>query len=356
MEGHRMKAAAAALLLGFGLACGAASPVAAQSSVRVGGPVDQPVNSQQIDRDAPPVPSQVPGKSIAETWHGIRLGEQGTVSIPNKQAGVLIQSEGEAWRAVRNGPLTQYGTWVLAGIVALLVLFFLVRGRIRIDGEKTGRTIERFNAFERGVHWLTASSFVVLAISGLNVLYGRYTLLPLIGPEPFAAITHYGKLAHNFLGFAFILGVALILVMWARHNIPSRHDLTWFLKAGGLFSKGVHPPAHKFNGGQKIIFWSTVVGGAALGFTGVQLIFPFSFATLEELQLYQLLHAAIAIIMIAIILAHIYIGSVGMEGAFDAMGDGQVELQWAREHHSLWVEEVTGEKVHHGHHHGRPAE
>ncbi|MDR6771323.1 formate dehydrogenase subunit gamma [Azospirillum sp. BE72] len=356
MEGHRMKAAIAALLLGIGLAAGAALPAAAQSSVRVGGPVDQQANSQQLEREAPPVPTQIPGKSIAEGWHGIRLGEQGTVSIPNKQAGVLIQSEGEAWRAVRNGPLSQYGTWVLAGIMALLVLFFLVRGRIRIDGEKTGRTIQRFNAFERGVHWLTAGSFVVLAISGLNVLYGRYTLLPLIGPEPFAAFTHYGKLAHNFLGFAFILGVALIFVMWARHNIPSRHDLTWFLKAGGLFSKGVHPPAHKFNGGQKVIFWSTVVGGAALGFTGVQLIFPFSFATLEELQLYQLAHAAIAVIMIAIILAHIYIGSVGMEGAFAAMGDGQVELQWAREHHSLWVEEVTGEKVRHGHHHGTPAE
>ncbi|CBS86004.1 formate dehydrogenase subunit gamma [Azospirillum lipoferum] len=351
-----MKSAVAALLLGIGLAAGAALPAAAQSSVRVGGPVDQQANSQQLEREAPPVPTQVPGKSVAEDWHGIRLGEQGTVSIPNKQAGVLIQSEGEAWRAVRNGPLSEYGSWVLAGIMALLVLFFLVRGRIRIDGEKTGRTIQRFNAFERGVHWLTAGSFVVLAISGLNVLYGRYTLLPLIGPEPFAAFTHYGKLAHNFLGFAFIVGVALIFVMWARHNIPSRHDLTWFLKAGGLFSKGVHPPAHKFNGGQKVIFWSTVVGGAALGFTGVQLIFPLSFATLEELQLYQLAHAAIAVIMIAIILAHIYIGSVGMEGAFAAMGDGQVELQWAREHHSLWVEEVTGEKVRHGHHHGTPAE
>ncbi len=352
MEGHRMKSALAALLLGIGFAGGVALPAAAQSSVRVGGPVAE----QQVDRDGPLVPTQIPGQSRADTWHGIRLGEQGTVSIPNKQAGVLIQSEGEAWRTVRNGPLSQYGSWVLAGILALLALFFLVRGRIRIDGQKTGRTIQRFNAFERGVHWLTAGSFVVLAISGLNLLYGRHTLLPLIGPEPFAALSHYGKLAHNFLGFAFILGVALIFVMWVRHNIPSRHDLTWFLKAGGLFSKGVHPPAHKFNGGQKVIFWATVVGGAALGFTGVQLVFPFSFATLEQLQLLQLAHAAIAVIMIAIILAHIYIGSVGMEGAFAAMGDGQVELQWAREHHSLWVEEVTGEKVRHGRHHGTPAE
>ncbi len=304
--------------------------------------------------DAPPVPSQILGQSKADSWHGVRSGEQGTVSIPNKQAGVLIQSEGEAWRTVRNGPLSLYGSWVLGGILGVLALFFVVRGRIRIDGNKTGRTIERFNAFERGVHWLTAGSFVVLAVSGLNILYGRHTILPLLGPEPFAAMTHYGKLAHNYLGFAFIVGIALIFVLWVRHNIPERHDLVWFLKAGGLFSKGVHPPARKFNGGQKVIFWSTVVGGGILGFTGVQLVFPFSFASLAEMQLYQLSHAIVAVVMIAIILAHIYIGSIGMEGAFSAMGDGQVELQWAREHHSLWVEEVTGEKPHHPH--GTPAE
>ncbi|AWK86757.1 formate dehydrogenase subunit gamma [Azospirillum thermophilum] len=306
--------------------------------------------------DPPPFNTQLEGKSKGEMWSGVRQGVQGLVSIPDKRAGTLIQSEGEAWRAVRNGPLSEYGSWVLGGIFALLALFFLVRGRIRIDGRKTGRTIQRFNAFERAVHWLTAGSFVVLGVTGLNVLYGRHTILPLLGPETFAAMTHYGKLAHNFLGFAFIVGVTLTFVLWVRHNIPERHDLVWFLKAGGLFSKGVHPPARKFNGGQKIIFWSTVVGGGILGFTGVQLIFPFSFATLGELQLYQLVHSAVAIVMIAIIVAHIYIGSVGMEGAFDAMGSGQVELQWAREHHSLWVEEVTGERVDHHHHHRAPAE
>ncbi|RTR19419.1 formate dehydrogenase subunit gamma [Azospirillum griseum] len=303
--------------------------------------------------DAPPVPTQIEGVDRGAVWHSLRTGETvGIVSIPNKQAAVLIQSEGEAWRALRNGPLSEYGRWVLGGIVGLLALFFLLRGRIRIDGAKTGQTIERFNTVERAAHWLTAGSFVVLALSGLNLLYGRHVLLPILGAQPFATLTQYGKIAHNFLGFAFLLGLLLIFVMWVRHNIPERHDLVWFLKAGGLFSKGVHPPARKFNGGQKVIFWATIVGGAALGYTGVQLIFPFSFATLLELQLFQLAHAAIAIVMIAIILAHIYIGSIGMEGAFAAMGDGQVELQWAREHHSLWVQEVTGEVP--DHHHPAP--
>ena len=309
------------------------------------------VSSVSAAEGYPTLAAQAEGGNKADLWRGIRSGEQGTVSIPNKSAGVLVQSEGEAWRSLRNGPLSTYGVWVLGGMLGLLVLFFLVRGRIRIDGRKTGRTIQRFNAFERGVHWLTAGSFIVLAITGLNVLYGRYTILPLLGPDVFAAMTSYGKFVHNYLGFAFMIGIALIFLMWTKHNIPNRGDIDWALKAGGLFSKGVHPPARKFNAGQKVIFWATVLGGAALGFTGVQLLFPFSFASMADMQLYQLIHAGVAVVLIAVIIAHIYFGSVGMEGACDAIGSGEVELQWAREHHSLWVEEVTGERA--GHHHGR---
>ncbi len=307
---------------------------------------------------APPQANQsMTGASETDLWRALRQGEAGRVTIPDRKAAVLIQSEGEAWRSLRNGPVATYGGWVLGGILGLLVLFFLVRGRIRIDGAKTGRTIRRFNGFERGAHWLTAGSFIVLAVTGLNVLYGRYTLLPLLGPDLFAAVTQYGKFAHNYLGFAFIVGVVLIFVLWVRHNIPDRGDIVWALKAGGLFSKGVHPAARKFNAGQKVIFWATVLGGGALGFTGVQLLFPFSFATLAEMQLYQLIHAALAVLLTAVIIAHIYIGSIGMEGAFAAMGSGEVELQWAREHHSLWVQEVTGERPasHHGRHRA-PAE
>jgi len=333
----RIKTALAAILLT--LAVGAIAPVHAGEQM-------------------PPQANQpTGGGSEVDLWRAIRQGEVGKVTIPNQKAGLMIQSEGEAWRSLRNGPLATYGSWVLGGMLALLVLFFLVRGRIRIDGTKTGRTIQRFNGFERGVHWLTAGSFIVLAITGLNVLYGRYTVLPLLGPDAFAAMTQVGKFAHNYLGFAFIVGVVLIFLLWVRHNIPEPGDITWALKAGGLFSKGVHPPAKKFNAGQKVIFWSTVLGGAALGYTGVQLLFPFSFAALADLQLYQLIHSGVAVVLIAIVVAHIYIGSIGMEGAFDAMGSGEVELQWAREHHSLWVQEVTGERPghHHGHHRA-PAE
>ncbi len=310
-----------------------------------------PIGGEAFAQQGGQVPGEVlGGSSDAELWRAIRAGE-----------GNLIQAEGDSWRALRNGPLSTYGIWAVAGMLFLLALFFLLRGRIRIEHGPAGYTIERFNLLERFGHWLTAGSFIVLALTGLNILYGRYVLLPIIGKDAFAAITSVGKFLHNWIAFAFMAGLVIIFVMWVLHNIPNRHDIKWLLQGGGLFSKGVHPPAKKFNAGQKIIFWVTVLGGLSLSLSGWALLDPFTtsmfgdtFALLntvgfslpteltpmEEQQYAQLWHGAMSMFMIAVILAHIYIGSLGMEGAFDAMGSGQVDANWAKEHHSLWVEEV----------------
>lgn len=326
-----------------------------------------------LAQDSGAVPGEALGNtSDSEFWRAVRSGEQGTVSIPDKQAAVMIQSEGEEWRNLRNGPISNFGGWVLIGTVVLLAAFFTARGRIKIDSGFSGKLIERFNSLERFAHWLTAGSFIILGITGLNTMYGRYLFggAPAtpgefgIGHSFFAATVYYGKLAHNFLAFAFMLGLVLILVLWVKHNIPNALDLKWIGQAGGLFSKDVHPQAKKFNAGQKLIFWTVIVGGASMSLSGIALMFPYSFemfgatfgalnaigfafpsefTAIEEMQLSQLWHAIVAVVMIAIILAHIYIGSLGMEGAFDAMGNGMVDENWAREHHSLWVAEVKGE-------------
>ena len=309
---------------------------------------------------------QVPGQSLGgvsdtEFWRQIRRGVVGTVSLPDKQAAVLVQSEGDNWRAMRNGPVSTFGGWVLLAMIVVLAVFFAVRGRIRVDSGLSGRTVERFNALERFTHWLTASSFIVLALTGLNVLYGKYVLMPIIGQDTFAALTYWGKLAHNYIAFAFMIGIAMMLVLWVRDNLPNRDDVTWIAKGGGMFVKGVHPPAGKFNFGQKVIFWIVILGGFAITYSGLSLMFffdvkafsgafavlnlvgfdlPTQLTALQESQLTQLWHAVLALIMIVVIIAHIYIGTLGMEGAFDAMYTGQVDENWAHEHHSLWVAEV----------------
>ncbi len=293
----------------------------------------------------PPLPE--PGRNLsnnAEMWRGARQGIQGYVSIPNKQAGVLVQSEGENWRNLRNGPVSTYGTWLLLGMVVVLALFFALRGRIRVEAGPSPHRIKRFGAVERFSHWLTAVTFILLGLTGLNMLYGRYFLRPLIGADAFSALTAWGKYVHNFISFAFMLGIVLLVLLWVRDNLPTRTDLKWLAMGGGLFGKGSHPPAHKFNAGQKLIFWGVVFFGTAISISGLLLMFPFSVADMHEMQLTQLGHSIVALLFIAMIIAHIYIGTIGMEGAFDAMNSGMVDENWAREHHNLWVAEMKGEK------------
>ena len=310
----------------------------------------------------------VPGESLGATsdsefWRALRKGEVGGVSIPDKMAGILIQSEGENWRAIRNGPLSTYGGWAMLGIVILLALYFALRGRIKIEAGPSANRIERFNGIERFAHWLMASTFIVLGLSGLNMLYGRYVLLPVLGPDAFATLSLWGKFAHIYLAFGFMLGVALSFLLWAGQNFPNKHDLIWLAKLGGLFSKHSHPPAKKFNAGQKILFWVVILGGVSISLSGIALMFPFEtkmfdatfkvlngigfnlpaeVTAMQEQQLSQLWHGIVGLVLIVIIIAHIYIGTMGMEGAFDAMGSGEVDENWAREHHSVWVAENQG--------------
>ena len=338
----------------------------AQSSVR---PPDAAVEAPSD----PALSGQVPGNtsgsaSDADLWRQIKEGGAGNVASPDASDGRMIQYEGQLWREIHNGPLPRYGAWALIGTIVLLALVFAGLGRVRITAGRSGRTITRFTAFERAGHWLTASSFVLLALTGLNILYGRGVLLPLIGAEAFAAITLWGKYIHNYVAFAFIAGLIIVFAQWVVYNFPNRHDLVWLAKGGGILVKNVHAPAKKFNAGQKIIFWLTIIGGASLALSGWALLFPFttSFMThtfdllaavgidlpawlglpqppytpMMEQQLNQVWHSIMGLFLTAVIIAHIYIGTIGMEGAFEAMGTGEVEENWAREHHSIWVEEL----------------
>ena len=193
------------------------------------------------------------GASDSELYRAMRYGTADvTVSTRSPGAAVLVQDGGMRWLAWRDGPLRTYGGYLLLGMIAVIALFYLLRGRIRIDGEKTGETILRFNWLERFSHWLLAGSFILLGITGLVSLFGRVALIPLFGKDSFAALAQASKWVHNNVALAFMLGLVLVFLLWVIENIPNRHDLRWLARGGGLFSKGVHPPAKKFNAGQKI--------------------------------------------------------------------------------------------------------
>jgi len=333
----------------------------------------RPLDSQPRAPKDPGDPLGTRGSnSDATLWGEVRHGETFTTQSPTPVSNFLVQDGGMPWLEARakGGDLQVWGAYGLGGILALLALFYLLRGKIRIEAGPAGTVIERFKPVERFGHWLLAVSFILLGLTGLNLLYGKDYLMPLIGKEAFATITMAGKWVHNNSGWAFMLGLVLIFLMWVLHNLPSRHDLVWLAKGGGLFSKHSHPPSRKFNAGQKIIFWGTVLLGGSISASGLSLLFPYELpmfaktfdilnglgaeavlgyalptelSPIEEMQYAQLWHTIVAFAMMVMILAHIYIGSVGMEGAFAAMGSGMVDRNWAKEHHNLWVEEHDAE-------------
>lgn len=266
----------------------------------------------------------------------------GRVTIPDGLSSGLIKPGNASWASTHSGLVRNLSIAAVVGAIVVLALFYMIRGKIMIDGKMSGIRILRFTAIERFAHWLMAGSFIVLALTGLNLVIGRTMILPWLGEAAFSTLTTWGKIAHNYVGWAFMLGLILSFLVWVAHNIPNKVDAAWMAQGGGLLKKGVHPPAKKFNAGQKVIFWCTTLGGAALSFTGVMLLFPFLAGTQADWQFFQLIHGIVAAGLSFIIIAHIYIGSIGMEGAFDAMGTGEVDLNWAKEHHSLWVEEVQG--------------
>jgi formate dehydrogenase subunit gamma len=262
---------------------------------------------------------------------------QGRSSLPDSRTGVLEQPEGRNWRQFQQVTLRWIAAIAIIGMFTLLLLFYLIRGMVRIEGGRSGRTLVRFNAFERFVHWMTASCFVVLALSGLNITFGKEVLTPLIGPETFAGWSQWAKYAHNYLSFPFTLGVVLMFLMWIAWNFPSGVDARWIREGGGIVG-GKHPPARRFNAGQKAIYWVVVLGGGAAAITGYLLMFPFYATDVAGMQLAQMIHGIVGVLFIAIMLAHIYIGTIGMQGAFEAMGKGEVDVNWARQHHSLWLD------------------
>lgn len=293
-----------------------------------------PTSAQKLNSDGAPNPT-ASVTSERDLFKQVPRVE-GRIDIPDTKASVLIQPAGRTWDYFHEVLLHWGGAIVLVGTIALLGLAYLIIGRIKIAAGRSGRKIIRFKAFERFSHWLTAVSFVLLGLTGLNITFGKILLLPVVGPDAFSDISEAAKYVHNFFSFSFIAGLVLITVIFFRDNLPERVDIEW-LREGGGFIKNKHAPAGRFNLGEKLVYWLSLAAGVAVSVSGLLLLFPFYETNIADMQLAQAVHAIVAILFVALILGHIYIGTLGMEGAFEAMGSGEVDLNWAKEHHDRWL-------------------
>jgi formate dehydrogenase subunit gamma len=304
-----------------------AGPVGAQQQTP---PVASPQQQRAIDPDARAVNEEILLREMPRI--------QGSILIPDQRESVLIQPAGRVWDHFHEVLLRPIGMAVIFGMMLLLAIGYAALGRMRMSAGRSGVSMLRFTAFERLSHWLTATSFVVLALTGLNITFGKVVLRPLLGPDVFSSFAQYAKYVHNYMSFAFVVGLVLIATLWMKDNIPRRVDITW-LKEGGGFVGAKHPTAGRFNAGEKLVFWFALGAGAAVAVSGYLLLFPFYVTNIAGMQVAQVVHSLIAVLFIAVIIAHIYVGTLGMEGAFEAMKTGSVDLNWAREHHRLWYED-----------------
>ncbi|MBC5765440.1 formate dehydrogenase subunit gamma [Ramlibacter albus] len=329
----------------------------------------------EVKRDAPADPGYMeqnngqrnrvqPGNN-APMWRGVQKGVEGYTSLPKSEApeaGVLIQgpvqypgsrmtTAGEAWRQVRNNWIVPYGGSLLLISILAFAIFYFTRGTIghnpAVGGG--GRRIERFTPFERAAHWSNAVAFCVLGISGIVMAFGRHFLLPVLGLQLNGWLTYVLKNLHNFFGPLFAVSLVVIIVTFIKDEFPRKGDLGWLLKLGGVFSKsGDEPPTHRFNAGEKVVFWiGAFVLGLVLVASGLVLdkLVPSLVYVRETMQVSHMVHATAGVLMLCITGLHIYLGTIGVKGAYRAMRDGYVDEAWAKEHHAYWLEDIQAGRI-----------
>lgn len=279
----------------------------------------------------------------APVWRGVASGESFTTVTQGRETGVLINKSGESWRLVRNETILKIGGWAVALVFLAIMAMYFIKGPIKLPEPRTGRLIERFTSAERLAHWTMAFSFVALGITGLLMAFGKYVLAPVLGLTLNSWLAKLSIVIHNFIGPLFAVSVIVFFVMYVKDNLPEKNDLEWVKKGGGLLG---HAPAGRFNMGEKIWFWGGVtVLGIVVSVSGLILDFPNFDQTRLLMQQSHIIHASAALLFIVMSMGHIYIGSIGMEGALEAMRDGYVDETWAKAHHDAWYADIKSGKV-----------
>lgn len=373
----RWRAWLAALLLGMGVATASAqapkpvpddpAPAPQQAApAQQGGIKSQNIFEIRPDADTAPgyrdqtnaERRQVQPGNNAPVWRDVSKGVTGSTMLPYPEYGNLIQgfvqypgsrltTAGEAWRQVRNNWIIPYGGSLLLIVLVAIALFYFAKGSIKLHGAETGRKIERFTYFERAAHWVNAIAFVTLAISGIVMAFGKFFLLPIMGATLFGWLTYALKNLHNFVGPLFAVSLVVVIFTFIKDNLPAKEDINWLLKGGGLLS-GKEVPSHRFNAGEKVVFWAGVFffGLIVVG-SGLFLdkLLPVVEFTRANMQVAHMIHASAAALMMALFMGHIYLGTIGMKGAYKAMKTGYVDETWAKEHHELWYDDIKAGKI-----------
>ena len=280
----------------------------------------------------------------ADLWRAVRQRDTnivGTTQMKNVDAGTLINTSGQKWRLFRMNKLIPISMILIGGVLVLLLIFRLLTGGMKLKNGRSGIKVPRFSPFQRMVHWSVAILFVLLGVTGIILTFGRSGLIPIIGNEAFSYIAIIAKRIHDFAGPVFAIALILMLFTFMKGNFPKLLDIKWILKLGGIF--GAHVSAGRYNAGEKIWYWLAMIVGVIVIASGLVLDFPIFGQDRAMMELSHVVHAIAAIGIFAVSFGHIYMGTIGVEGAYEAMKTGYCDRNWAAEHHDLWLDEMERE-------------
>ena len=288
---------------------------------------------------APGMVSTVPG---ADLWREVRQRDgmviDGISQVKGVDSGVLINVQGDKWARFRINNPVKHAPTVIIAVILVLLLFYVIRGKVKIEGGLSGRMVLRFTDFERILHWTLAIVFLFLAFTGLVLLVGRPLLIPLFGKPVFSLLASASKEGHNLFGPIFLVSLLMMLYSFARRNIYEKGDLTWLLKGGGFIGKG-HVSGGFFNMGEKSWYWLVILVGLAISISGLILVSPSFGQGRVIMEISHVIHVLGAIILMAVSIGHMYMGSIGTEGSSEAMKSGYVDINWVEAHHDRWAKE-----------------
>ncbi len=331
MPGRLVRLTMVVLIMVFGMLVAGNLPVFAQGT---GSP----------QSNAPYRENTLSKQSDSELWRALKQGRPGLATTKRAEDGVAINTDGVWWAQLRqsNGPLIRYGAAGLLAVIGTLSLFFMLRGRLKIEGGRSRNKIARFSVTHRVVHWGIAVLFLLLAFTGLVLLFGRPVLIPVVGKAAYSALATASMQTHNLFGPIFILSLVALFITFIRGNFPTLTDIKWVLSAGGMF--GGHASSGRYNAGEKAWFWVAILVGLTLSASGILLSFPDALGTRNLLQLSQISHVIAALVFIGFALGHIYLATIGTQGTLEGMIDGEVDENWARTHHDRWFAEIKATK------------
>ncbi len=281
----------------------------------------------------------------AQVWSQFQAGETGYTASKGEFHNQAINTYDMRVFELREVWLAPALGLALFGMIIIFVLFIKVNGISKLHHGFSGKMVFRWSKFDLFIHWLGAIPCLILILTGLVILAGRFFLQPYVGEGFWASLVYASKHVHDYMAIPFMFGWALMTVLWAKNQLPKMYDVKWFMVVGGYINfgpfKGKHPDAGFANAGEKMWFWAFALFGLVISASGMLLLFPNLFEPSRTLSLIALvLHSVSAIIICAFSIVHIFMATVMSEGGMECMISGYCDENWATQHHNLWFDEI----------------